>query len=61
MPHHEKDDKLHLHMALDTTLQLKKDNENLESTVADMRRDLQSTVRILQLGLAGEPIYKLTD
>ena len=59
MPHHEKDDKLHLHNALDTTLQLKKDKEKLESAVAD--RDLQSTMRILQLTLAGEPIYKLAD
>ena len=50
MPDHKQDDKLHLHMAIDTTLQLKKD---LQSAVRANAEDLQSALRILQLSLKG--------
>ncbi len=69
MPAHEQDNKVHLHMTLETTLQLKKDNktlksdnEKLKSDVAELRRDLCSAINILQLTLKAEPqTYKLTD
>ena len=48
MAAHEQDNKqLHLDMAMDTTLQLKSD-------VAELRKDLHSTVNILQLALKGK-------
>ncbi len=69
MAAHEQDDKVHLHMTLETTLQLKKDNETLKSDneklkshVTELRRDLHSAINILQLTLKAEPqTYKLTD
>ncbi len=58
---HEQNDKLHLHMALDTTLQLKSENEKLKSDVAELRRGLCSTNKILLSLKAGPQKYKLTD
>ena len=58
MAEHEEDDKLHLHLAINTTLQLKSDNKKLQSEIAELRRDFHSFAHVLQL--KDEPLtYKL--
>ena len=62
MSAHEEDDKLHLHLTMDATLQLKKDNMKLRNDVSELRRDLHSAMNILRLTLMPEPhTYRLTN
>ncbi len=58
MAAHEQDDKLHLHMAMDTTLQLRDTTLQLKNDVAR----LSSAINILQLTSKMDPqTYKLTN